>query len=88
MSESYLGIDVHKRFCVFCEIDADGGVVRRGRFALVEAAITAARKSAALMRLYYRVLHRSNSQKARVAVARKLAVIVYAMMLKGDAFHG
>lgn len=69
-----------------------GRITRTGssplRFALVEAAITAARKSAALRRLYYRVLHRSNSQKARVAVARKLAVIIYAMLLRGDAFHG
>ena len=32
MSKSYLGIDVHKKWCVFTEIDSTGKVVRQGRF--------------------------------------------------------
>jgi|GEM_PF-6898870 len=30
MSKTYLGVDVHKRFCVFTEIDAEGNLVREG----------------------------------------------------------
>ena len=32
MTKAYLGIDVHKRHCVFTEIDLKGNVLRRGRF--------------------------------------------------------
>jgi transposase len=32
MSKTYLGVDVHKRHCVFTEIDLNGKVLRRGRF--------------------------------------------------------
>jgi hypothetical protein len=32
MSESYLGIDIHKKWCVYTEIDSKGKVVRQGRF--------------------------------------------------------
>jgi hypothetical protein len=32
MSETYLGIDVHKNGCVFAEIDSEGKLLRRGRF--------------------------------------------------------
>jgi predicted NBD/HSP70 family sugar kinase len=32
MSKTYLGIDVHKRHCVFTEIDLKGNVLRRERF--------------------------------------------------------
>ncbi len=32
MSESYLGIDVHNKVCVFSEIDSKGKIVSRGRF--------------------------------------------------------
>ena len=32
MSKSYLGIDVHKKVCVFTEIDSKGKIVSRGKF--------------------------------------------------------
>jgi transposase len=32
MSKSYLGIDVHKKWCVYTEIDSTGKVVRQSRF--------------------------------------------------------
>ena len=32
MSKTYLGVDVHKRICVFTEIDSEGNVLRRGKF--------------------------------------------------------
>lgn len=32
MSESYVGIDVHKKRCVYTEIDPTGKVVKQGRF--------------------------------------------------------
>ena len=32
MKKSYLGIDVHKTFCVYTQIDADGNLIKRGRF--------------------------------------------------------
>jgi len=68
-----------------------GGVTKVGskplRFALVEAAISASRKSPDLHRMYYRILHRGNSQKARVAVAHKLALIIYAMLKNKEPFR-
>ena len=57
------------------------------RHALVEAGIHAARRSPSLRRLYDRVLYRSDFRKARVAVARKLAVIIYAMLKNGEPFR-
>ena len=57
------------------------------RCALVEAAIRAPYKSGDLSRLFFRVLNRSNSQKARVAVAHKLALIIYVMLKKREVFR-
>jgi len=68
-----------------------GGITHLGsrplRHALVEAAIDAIRKSPALRRMYCRILYRSNVQKARVAVARKLAIIIYAMLNRDEPFR-
>jgi transposase len=68
-----------------------GGITRTGsrfmRMALVEAALRAARRSPRLNRLYQRVLYRGNVQKARVAVARKLAVIIYSMLTTNQPFR-
>jgi transposase len=68
-----------------------GGITHLGskplRHALVEAAIDAIRKSPALRRMYCRILYRSNIQKARVAVARKLAIIIYAMLNRDEPFR-
>ena len=68
-----------------------GGITHLGskplRHALVEAAINAVRKSPALRRMYCRILYRGNIQKARVAVARKLAVIIYVMLSSNQAFR-
>jgi transposase len=67
-----------------------GGITYMGsrplRTALVEAAIKAVRKSPSLNRRYHRILYRSNFQKAIVAVARKLAVIIYHMLTKEEPF--
>ena len=69
-----------------------GPITRTGpralRTVLVEAAIAAMRKSQPLGRLYTRVLYRGNAQKARVAVAHKLALIIYAMLTKKEPFRG
>ena len=32
MSQNYLGIDVHKKWCVFTQIDSTGKVMRQSRF--------------------------------------------------------
>jgi transposase len=68
-----------------------GGITRLGsrplRHALVEASINAIRQSPALRRMYSRILYRGNIQKARVAVARKLAVIIYAMLRRNEPFR-
>ena len=69
---------------------AYGGITRLGsrplRTALVEAAIKVVRYSESLDRLFLRVQYRSNIQKARVAVARKLALIIYAMLKNRQSF--
>lgn len=68
-----------------------GGITKLGsrplRHALVEASIDVIRRSPALNRLFNRVLYRDNVQKARVAVARKLAVIIYAMLKHSEPFR-
>ncbi|MFH1893129.1 MAG: IS110 family transposase, partial [Candidatus Zixiibacteriota bacterium] len=68
-----------------------GGITHLGskplRHALVEASLHVCRKSPSLNRLYNRVLYRSNVQKARVAVARKLAVIIYHMLKNGESYR-
>jgi len=58
----------------------------RFRHTLVEASINVIRESKPLNRLFNRVLYRGNVQKARVAVARKLAVIIYAMLKHNEPF--
>jgi transposase len=68
-----------------------GGITRLGsrplRHVLVEASINVIRESPALSRMFHRILYRSNVQKARVAVARKMAVIIYAMLRNREPFR-
>jgi len=68
-----------------------GGITHLGsrplRHVLVEASIDAVRKSPELNRMFCRILYRSNVQKARVAIARKLAVIIYAMLNRNEPFR-
>lgn len=68
-----------------------GGITHLGskslRHALVEVSLHVCRKSPSLNRLYNRVLYRSNVQKARVAVARKLAVIIYHMLKNSEPYR-
>jgi len=68
-----------------------GGITRRGsrplRHALVEAAMDVIHRSPSLRRMYYRILYRNDKPTARVAVARKLAVIIYHMLSRREAFR-
>ncbi|MBU1319895.1 MAG: IS110 family transposase [candidate division Zixibacteria bacterium] len=68
-----------------------GGITHLGskplRHALVEVSLHVCRKSPSLNRLYNRVLYRSNVQKARVAVARKLSVIIYHMLKNSEPYR-
>jgi transposase len=50
------------------------------RFLLVEAGIKATHQDADLRRLYYRVMHRREQARAKVAVARHLLVHAYVML--------
>ena len=70
------------------EVDRGGAIHKRGnshlRWAFVEAAIPATRSNLALKNLYDRIVARNSKKagpnKAKVAVARKLAVIAYRML--------
>src|SRR5215207_3051923 len=53
------------------------------RFLLVEAGIKATHQDADLKRLYYRVLHRREQARAKVAVARHLLVHAFIMLRDG-----
>jgi len=68
-----------------------GGITRFGsrplRHALVEASINVIRESPALSRRFHWILYRGNVQKARVAIARKLAVIIYAILRDRQPFR-
>jgi hypothetical protein len=32
MAKSFVGIDIHKKLCVYTEIDSEGNLIRQGRF--------------------------------------------------------
>jgi len=73
------------------EKEVYGGITRLGsrplRTALVEVAIKVVRYSESLNRLYMRIQYRQNVQKARVAVARKLSSVIYAMLRNREGFR-
>lgn len=57
------------------------------RWALVEAAQTAVRKDPLLKAFYDRIKRKKGSQKAVVAVARKMSVIVYHVLSKKESYR-
>jgi transposase len=67
-----------------------GGITRQGspwlRWMLVEAAQVATRTSPAAKRYYERLLRKKHKHVARVALARKLLIAVYAMLHDGVVF--
>jgi transposase len=70
---------------------ARGGITRQGssalRWILVEAAQVATRSSPAAKRYYERLLRKKHKHVARVALARKLLIAVYALLHDGVAFE-
>ena len=75
------------------EVDYNGRISKRGdnlvRHYLYEAAgvlLTRVRRGSALQAWGLRIAGRSGMKKARVAVARKLAVIMHQMLLTGELF--
>ena len=76
------------------EMDYNGRISKRGdsvvRHQLYEAAnalLTRVKKPSALQAWGLRIAKRSGMKKARVAVARKLAVIMHQMLLTGELFY-
>jgi transposase len=69
---------------------ARGGITRQGsswlRWIMVEAAQVATRSSAAARRYYERLLRKKHKHVARVALARKLLIAVYALLHDGVVF--
>jgi transposase len=69
---------------------ARGGITRQGssalRWILVEAAQVATRSSPAAQRYYERLLRKKHKHVARVALARKLLIAVYALLHDGVVF--
>jgi transposase len=67
-----------------------GGITRQGspwlRWIMVEAAQVATRSSPAARKYFLQLRHRKHPHVARVALARKLLVAVYAMLHDGVAF--
>lgn len=68
-----------------------GGITRQGssalRWIMVEAAQVATRCSPAAKRYYERLLRRKHKHVARVALARKLLIAVYALLHDGVVFE-
>ena len=66
------------------------GITRQGssalRWIMVEAAQVATRSSPAARRYYQRLLRKKHKHVARVALARKLLIAVYALLHDGAAF--
>ena len=69
---------------------ARGGITRQGsswmRWIMVEAAQVATRSSPAARRFYERLLRKKHKHVARVALARKLLIAVYALLHHGVLF--
>ena len=69
---------------------ARGGITRQGssalRWIMVEAAQVATRSSPAAKRYYERLLRQKHKHVARVALARKLLIAVYALLHDGVVF--
>lgn len=69
---------------------ARGGITRQGspwlRWMMVEAAQVATRSSPAAKRYYERLLRKKHKHVARVALARKLLIAVYALLHDGVVF--
>ena len=69
---------------------ARSGITRQGssylRWIMVEAAQVATRCSPAVRRYYERLLRKKHKHVARVAVARKLLIAIYAMLHEGVVF--
>ena len=69
---------------------ARGGITRQGspwlRWIMVEAAQVATRCSPAAKRYYERLARRKHKHLARVALARKLLIAVYALLHDGECF--
>ncbi len=69
---------------------ARGGITRQGspwlRWIMVEAAQVATRSSPAARRYYERLLRKKHKHVARVALARKLLIAVYALLHDGVVF--
>lgn len=69
---------------------AHGGITRQGsswmRWIMVEAAQVATRSSPAARRYYERLLRKKHKHVARVALARKLLIAVYALLHDGVVF--
>jgi len=69
---------------------ARGGITRQGspwlRWMMVEAAQVATRTSPAAKRYYERLLRKKHKHVARVALARKLLIAVYALLHDGVVF--
>src|SRR5579863_1173016 len=69
---------------------ARGGITRQGspwlRWIIVEAAQVATRSSPAARRYYERLLRKKHKHVARVALARKLLIAVYALLHDGVVF--
>jgi transposase len=69
---------------------ARGGITRQGspwlRWMMVEAAQVATRSSPAARRYYERLLRKKHKHVARVALARKLLIAVYALLRDGEMF--
>jgi len=67
-----------------------GGITRQGsralRWIMVEAAQVATRTSPAAKRYYERLRRRKHKHVARVALARKLLIAVYALLHEGEVF--
>jgi transposase len=70
---------------------ARSGITRQGspwmRWVMVEAAQVATRSSPAARRYYERLLRKKHKHVARVALARKLLIAVYAMLHDGVVFE-
>lgn len=68
-----------------------GGITKQGnrllRFALVEAALHVCRWSGEMKQRYTKLRRRIKKHKARVAIARRLAVAIWHMARTGEAFR-
>ena len=85
--KTHAGVDLHQRFCYLTAMNASGKIFRQGQAVNEGEALRAWLRQLPGPRSYYQGLRqRKPAQVARIALARKLLTVVWALLHHGVCF--